>query len=301
MVKEPSVRYHPHGDGYVKVYRKLLTSAVFQNEKLLKVWIWCLIRANWTESPIFFDGEEITLQRGQFVTGRFTGSEQCNMNPKTFYNQLQKLAEMNNIVLVSDNRKTKISIVNYESYQDDIVSGWTTSGQPMDNRRTTDGQLVDTDKNIRSKEVKKGKKIPPTLEEVQNLFKERNYPQSEAEKFFNYYQSNGWRVGKNPMKDWAAAATNWSKNIRNYGGVVLTPRKASTSPAPLIQATLLCNQHNIPYKDGELCPECKREFDLQPGNGSAKEFGEAISKLSKSMAVEKRKDDPNEQYRCSRL
>jgi hypothetical protein len=38
----------------------------------------------------------------------------------------------------------------------------------------------------------------------------------EAEKFFNYYESNGWRVGKNPMKNWKAAANNWITNSNTY-------------------------------------------------------------------------------------
>lgn len=43
-----------------------------------------------------------------------------------------------------------------------------------------------------------------------------NPASAEAEKFFNYYESNGWKVGKNPMKSWEAAARNWMKN--NHGG-----------------------------------------------------------------------------------
>ena len=38
----------------------------------------------------------------------------------------------------------------------------------------------------------------------------------EAEKFVNYYTSNGWRVGKNPMKSWSAAANNWITNTKQY-------------------------------------------------------------------------------------
>jgi uncharacterized protein YdaU (DUF1376 family) len=34
----------------------------------------------------------------------------------------------------------------------------------------------------------------------------------EAQKFFNYYESNGWRVGKNPMRNWKASASNWMNN-----------------------------------------------------------------------------------------
>jgi uncharacterized protein YdaU (DUF1376 family) len=38
----------------------------------------------------------------------------------------------------------------------------------------------------------------------------------EAEKFVNYYESNGWKVGKNPMKSWGAAANNWITNSKQY-------------------------------------------------------------------------------------
>ncbi len=38
----------------------------------------------------------------------------------------------------------------------------------------------------------------------------------EGEKFFNYYESNGWKVGKNPMKNWKAAANNWITNKHTY-------------------------------------------------------------------------------------
>lgn len=39
---------------------------------------------------------------------------------------------------------------------------------------------------------------------------------TEAEKFYNYYESNGWKVGKNPMKNWKAAANNWITNSNRY-------------------------------------------------------------------------------------
>jgi hypothetical protein len=39
------------------------------------------------------------------------------------------------------------------------------------------------------------------------------------EDFFNYYESNGWKVGKNPMKNWKAAYKNWTKNEKQYEAV----------------------------------------------------------------------------------
>lgn len=50
-------------------------------------------------------------------------------------------------------------------------------------------------------------------------------PVEEAEKFFNYYTSNGWRVGRNKMKDYKAAARNWLTNVKNY-----KPADPATNP-----------------------------------------------------------------------
>jgi hypothetical protein len=37
-------------------------------------------------------------------------------------------------------------------------------------------------------------------------------PALEVQRFWDYYESNGWRVGRNAMKDWQAAARNWNRN-----------------------------------------------------------------------------------------
>lgn len=61
------------------------------------------------------------------------------------------------------------------------------------------------------KNNKEGKKNKPTLEECKIYCLERNNG-VDPDKFFNYYESNGWKVGKNPMKDWKAAIRTWEKN-----------------------------------------------------------------------------------------
>jgi hypothetical protein len=54
----------------------------------------------------------------------------------------------------------------------------------------------------------------PTLEEVQACIAERGY-NVDAELFMNHYESNGWKVGKNPMKSWRAALVTWQKRNVN--------------------------------------------------------------------------------------
>ena len=50
----------------------------------------------------------------------------------------------------------------------------------------------------------------PTLEEVKAYVIEKGY-RFDAEAFFSFYESNGWKVGKNPMKSWKDACTTWEK------------------------------------------------------------------------------------------
>ena len=54
----------------------------------------------------------------------------------------------------------------------------------------------------------------PTLEQVKQYCIERNN-NVDCDRFVNYYESNGWKVGKSPMKDWKAAVRNWERSNFN--------------------------------------------------------------------------------------
>lgn len=85
--------------------------------------------------------------------------------------------------------------------------------QQTDNKQITTNKNDKNDKN--EKEIKeniKKKFQKPTAEEIQQYCLEKNY-NVNAEYFIDYYESNGWKVGKNPMKDWKATVRTW--NSRN--------------------------------------------------------------------------------------
>lgn len=52
---------------------------------------------------------------------------------------------------------------------------------------------------------------PPTLDEISDYCKERGN-NVDAQRWLDYYTSNGWMVGKNHMKDWKAAVRTWERN-----------------------------------------------------------------------------------------
>ena len=64
---------------------------------------------------------------------------------------------------------------------------------------------------INKKEIYKERFKKPTLEEVKEYCEERNNG-IDAETFINFYESKGWMVGKNKMKDWKACVRTWEKS-----------------------------------------------------------------------------------------
>ena len=80
--------------------------------------------------------------------------------------------------------------------------------------------------NDSSTKPKRKRFVPPTIEEVQAYCYERNNG-VDAERFIDYYTSNGWLVGKNKMKDWKAAVRTWEKS--GYNNKKSAPQKSGTS------------------------------------------------------------------------
>jgi predicted phage replisome organizer len=79
------------------------------------------------------------------------------------------------------------------------------------------------DKDTDTKVIEKRKAFsPPTVDEVRQYCRERGNG-VDAERFVDYYSSNGWMVGKNKMKNWQAAVRTWEKRD---GGKMQTSARA---------------------------------------------------------------------------
>lgn len=79
----------------------------------------------------------------------------------------------------------------------------------------TDNVSVSVNDNVIVNDKKKiNKFIKPTILEIKNYCIERKNS-VDAEKFFNFYESKGWMVGKNKMKDWKACVRTWESKENN--------------------------------------------------------------------------------------
>ena len=62
---------------------------------------------------------------------------------------------------------------------------------------------------IQPEKPKRKNFVKPTVEEISAFCKEKKYTVN-AQQFFNFYESNGWKIGRNAMKSWQAAVQNWN-------------------------------------------------------------------------------------------
>ena len=65
---------------------------------------------------------------------------------------------------------------------------------------------------------------PPGLAEIEAYFAEKGGTAAQAERFRDFYESNGWKVGKNPMKSWKAAASGWMSRDKESAQKANAPR-----------------------------------------------------------------------------
>lgn len=139
---------------------------------------------------------EKTRQK-RIEAGRKGGKQnQANQANATFAKQSQANQAVNVDVNVNDNVNVNVNDINII---DNIKGG--TGGKD---------KLSPT-----SPKSKTTKFVKPPIEEITAYCHERNN-NVDANKFYDYYESNGWHVGKNPMKDWKAAIRTWERK-ENYG------------------------------------------------------------------------------------
>ena len=97
--------------------------------------------------------------------------------------------------------------------------------------------------------------VPPTWKEVAHYMfdKQRVHMDEEANKFCDFYESNGWKVGKNKMKDWKAAVRNWLKGNNNERS-----KNSSKQLSALEKVERACEEQN---RSNGLMPEVVESHD----------------------------------------
>lgn len=186
-------------NGFILLSRGILDSDVFASQKLLKIWVWCLCKANFKDKTIplrFGRGEIIVkVKRGSFVFGRNKAEEELFIDGSTIYKSINKLKEMDMIKIESNNQYSIITICNYDSYQQMENYQVTSKEQVSNSLVTAKEQLSNTTKNDNNdnndNNIEKNKK--KTFEFRENEFRDSllefkiEFGESIVNDFFNYW------------------------------------------------------------------------------------------------------------------
>ena len=71
---------------------------------------------------------------------------------------------------------------------------------------------VNDNVNVNTNRVPKARFTKPTKEEITDFAITNNLSTDMVDEYFDYYEGNGWKVGRNPMKDWKATYRRWCRN-----------------------------------------------------------------------------------------
>lgn len=205
--------------GWIKIHRDITQMKGYFDGKFSRAmcWIDLLLLAEWRDERVFFiRGIKVSVKRGQIAISIEELSKRWKLAKLTCKNRLDEFVSDGKIDIQRSNVINLISILNYEKYQS------------IDTQ--TDLQInLQTDlpiKNIKNikdnREGKSGKSekrfSPPSIEEVGSYIREKGYT-VDAERFVNFYESKGWYIGKNKMKNWRAAVATWQKEDNKRNGI----------------------------------------------------------------------------------
>jgi hypothetical protein len=112
-------------EGWIKLHRKIIEKAVWQDSDMLKLWLYCLLKASHTETETMVDKQKVKLSPGQFVTGRFALADDYNKGAKkskvvpanTLWRWMKRFEEWGMLNIKSTNKYSIITITNWEAYQ----------------------------------------------------------------------------------------------------------------------------------------------------------------------------------------
>lgn|SRR3990167_842269 len=212
---------------------RLIDRELFLNEDVSN----CSIEARYLYIAIISNSDDEGRMKGSFKYLKAKAFPYDNITEKKIESLLKELTTTGLLLVYQVDNSVYLAHPNWERWQSIRKDRFKPSDcpfpsvnltiQPVDNQMTTNGLPMPAEPNLTEPNLTELKErigfAHPLLETVKEYFKEIESNALEAEKFFDYFSSNGWRVGRNPMKDWQAAARNWVK--RSYNGKKLTSRE----------------------------------------------------------------------------
>lgn len=185
-------------DGWIKLHRTILNHWIWNEKPFDKrsAWLDLILRANHSDNKFSLGGEVIVVKRGSFITSELKLMERWGWSKSKVRRFLEMLQKESMIEKNSDRKKTTLTIVNYDVYQE-----LRTIKKPQkDHQETTERPQKDTnknDKNDKNEKKEKNNIYNPTADksafgDFQNVF----LSEKEYEKLKNQFSDFEYKINE---------------------------------------------------------------------------------------------------------
>ena len=207
---------------WIKLDRGILDSGIWNDSEPFNkraAWIDLLLLANYEDTEQIVGYEVVKVPRGSLLVTNRELADRWHWSNAKVAQFLLFLTSQGMIRKNANTKRTLLTIEKYSDYQDGVNTKRTRSEHGANTERTQDVNLLykernKEDKKLRNRGAQSARFIPPTVDEVRAYCQERTNEVS-PEAFINFYESKGWMVGKNKMKDWKAAVRTWETSQRS--------------------------------------------------------------------------------------
>lgn len=220
--------------GYIKLWRRMLNSPIWENHNLCRFWLYCLLKASHSKTEQLVGFQSVELEPGQFIFGRKKAMEETGLSERTIRTCLKTLNSIGKTTSKTTSKYTILTICNWEVYQEtatanDQQNGQETAGKTTNKRPTNDHKQEckeDKRKTTTSSSPKKATASynpqikEPTVVDIQRQANRIGYSMSvkEAERFIVKYSKLEWMDGKTPIKNWRPILILWKNEAANIKG-----------------------------------------------------------------------------------
>jgi len=154
-------------EGYIKLHRKILENGIFRKPKVSHLFNYCLLRANWSDKTIIWNGQSLVVERGSFITGRRQIALETGLSEQNVRYALRTLHTFGMVKPSSEKSTSKftyLTVCNYNDYQHLDDEGNQQSNQQVTSNQPASNQQVTTDKNNNNNNTKETNK---NIKEIQ--------------------------------------------------------------------------------------------------------------------------------------
>lgn len=176
-------------NGWIKLYRKIQEDIIWQNEKALKIWIWCLLKANHKGKEVLIGRQKIKINPGQFVFGSNKATQELSISKSTIHYWITFLISERYIERKIFPKYSIIIILNWNTYQgverktDDKLNADETQSSPIKETNKKD-KNVKNEKNNNIAFFNKEKYFNTLLDEFSKAL---NTTTDKLEEEFNHF------------------------------------------------------------------------------------------------------------------